>query len=66
MVSFLIKLRIQIEHFRPPASQGPFGAVFGPPEVETDPTPPKRQNISQMNQKDNTYHQKCVDFGEST
>ena len=29
-----IKVLIQIEHFRPPASRGPFGAVSGPPELE--------------------------------
>ena len=37
MVSFSIEALIQIEPFRPPADRGPFGAVSGAPELETDP-----------------------------
>ena len=50
MVSFSIEILIQIEPFQPPASRGPFGAVFGPRELETDPdnTKPKTMTIKTM------------------
>ena len=46
MVSFSIEALIQIEPFWPPASRGPFGAVFGPPELETDPDNTKSKTIT--------------------
>ena len=46
MVSFSIEILIQIEPFRPPAGRGPFGAVFGPPELETDPDNTKSKTMT--------------------
>ena len=50
MVSFSIEALIQIDPFWPPAGRGPFGAVSGAPELETDPdnTKPKTMTIKTM------------------